>query len=112
MPKGFRGEILIFCQGQLAHEIFSPQKLPTIRYRKCTCGVLFIGNLRPVQRSPIVVLVPCVQVFSKNVHDDSLPVSIQTMSCKLILNLVECIRLKAEQDPSVSGRGRGIIVRD
>ena len=43
-----------------------------------------------------------VQVFSKNVHDDSLPVSIQTMSCKLILNLVECIRQKAEQDPSVS----------
>ena len=43
-----------------------------------------------------------VHVFSSNVHDDTLPVSIQTMSCKLLLNLVESIRLKAEQEPSVS----------
>ena len=44
-----------------------------------------------------------VHVFSSNVHDDTLPVSIQTMSCKLLLNLVESIRIKAEQEPSVSG---------
>lgn len=43
-----------------------------------------------------------VHVFSRNVHDDTLPVSIQTMSCKLLLNLVESIRIKAEQEPSVS----------
>ena len=43
-----------------------------------------------------------VFLFSKNVHDETLPVSIQTMSCKLLLNLVECIRLKAENEPSVS----------
>ena len=39
-----------------------------------------------------------VQLFSKNVHDDTIPVSIQMMSCKLLLNLVECIRVKSEQD--------------
>ena len=43
-----------------------------------------------------------VQLFSKNVHDNSLPVSIQNMSCKLLLNLVESIRQKAEQEPAVS----------
>ena len=41
-----------------------------------------------------------VQLFSKNVHDDTIPVSIQMMSCKLLLNLVECIRVKSEQDPA------------
>ena len=46
-----------------------------------------------------------VHLFSKNVHDETLPVSIQTMSCKLLLNLVECIRQKAETEPSVSGGG-------
>ena len=43
-----------------------------------------------------------VHLFSKNVHDETLPVSIQTMSCKLLLNLVECIRQKAETEPAVS----------
>lgn len=33
-----------------------------------------------------------VHLFSKNLHDDSLP-TIQTMSCKLLYNLVESIRL-------------------
>ena len=44
-----------------------------------------------------------VQLFSKNVHDNSLLISIQNMSCKLLLNLVESIRQKAEQEPAVSG---------
>ena len=39
-----------------------------------------------------------VTLFSKNVHDETLPSSIQTMSCKLLLNLVECIRAKSEQE--------------
>lgn len=39
-----------------------------------------------------------VNLFSKNVHDESLPCSIQTMSCKLLLNLVECIRAKSEAE--------------
>ena len=50
---------------------------------------------------PLSHLSLAVHLFSKNVHDDSLPVSIQTISCKLLLNLVECIRLKAEQEPAM-----------
>uniref|UniRef100_T1KDE0 PIK-related kinase FAT domain-containing protein n=1 Tax=Tetranychus urticae TaxID=32264 RepID=T1KDE0_TETUR len=41
-------------------------------------------------------LVSAVNVFSKNVHDEHLTNSIHTMSCKLLLNLVECIRTRAE----------------
>jgi transformation/transcription domain-associated protein len=48
-----------------------------------------------------------VHLFSKNVHDDTFPVSIQTMSCKLLLNLVECIRQMADQDASA----REILMR-
>ena len=49
-----------------------------------------------------------VQLFSKNVHDNFLPVSIQNMSCKLLLNLVESIRQKAEQESTVSLGGGGL----
>ena len=56
---------------------------------------------------PLSHLSLAVHLFSKNVHDDTLPVSIQTMSCKLLLNLVECIRQKAEQEP----KGREILMR-
>lgn len=41
-------------------------------------------------------LARAVRLFSKNVHDCTLPVTIQTMSCKLLLNMVDCIRVKAE----------------
>ncbi|RWS22181.1 transformation/transcription domain-associated protein-like protein, partial [Leptotrombidium deliense] len=44
-------------------------------------------------------LAAAVNLFSKNVHDESLPTSIQTMSCKLLLNLVECLRNKPEGNP-------------
>lgn len=49
-----------------------------------------------------------VHLFSKNVHDDSLPSSIQAMSCKLLLNLVECIKQKSEQE---NGNGRELLIR-
>jgi transformation/transcription domain-associated protein len=44
------------------------------------------------------ILAKAVHLFSKNVHDESLPTSIQTMSCKLLLNLVDCIRQRADTD--------------
>ncbi|XP_048580263.1 transformation/transcription domain-associated protein isoform X2 [Nematostella vectensis] len=56
---------------------------------------------------PLPHLSLAVHMFSKNVHDDSLPVSIQTMSCKLLLNLVECIRQKSDEQ----GSGREILIR-
>lgn len=45
-------------------------------------------------------LASAVHLFSKNVHDESLPCSIQTMSCKLLLNLVEGITKKSESEKS------------
>ena len=45
-----------------------------------------------------------VNLFSKNVHDESLPSSIQTMSCKLLLNLVDFIRSKSETENRVVRR--------
>lgn len=41
-------------------------------------------------------LVRAVHLFSKNVHDESLATNIQTVSCKLLLNLVDCIRMRSE----------------
>lgn len=42
------------------------------------------------------VLAKATYLFSKNVHDEAMPTSIQTMSCKLLLNLVDCIRQRNE----------------
>ncbi|XP_076437943.1 transcription-associated protein 1-like [Babylonia areolata] len=50
------------------------------------------------QSLPMNDLALAVSLFSKNVHDETLPSTIQTMSCKLLLNLVECIRVKSEQE--------------
>ncbi|XP_052826902.1 transformation/transcription domain-associated protein [Octopus bimaculoides] len=60
------------------------------------------------QNLPLNDLSLAVNVFAKNVHDESLPSSIQTMSCKLLLNLVECIRTKSDQE---SGNGRELFMR-
>ncbi|KAF7269505.1 transcription-associated protein Nipped-A isoform X2 [Rhynchophorus ferrugineus] len=56
------------------------------------------------QQLPLSDLARAVHLFSKNVHDDSLATTIQTMSCKLLLNLVECIRIKSDDENSNEGR--------
>ena len=48
--------------------------------------------------------------FSQNVHDESLPTSIQTMSCKLLLNLVECIKGRSEKENCIN-KGRELLMR-
>jgi transformation/transcription domain-associated protein len=48
-----------------------------------------------------------VHLYSRNIHDASLPYSIQTMSVKLLLNLVECISRKNDAE----GKGRNLLVR-
>ncbi|XP_034140404.1 transcription-associated protein 1 isoform X2 [Drosophila guanche] len=48
------------------------------------------------------VLIKAVNLFSKNVHDETLAVGIQTMSCKLLLNLVDCLRHHSELEPQRS----------
>lgn len=45
------------------------------------------------------VLEKAIKLFSKNVHDESLATGIQTMSCKLLLNLVDCVRHHSDVDP-------------
>ncbi|XP_070069940.1 transcription-associated protein 1 isoform X13 [Drosophila takahashii] len=52
------------------------------------------------------VLIKAVNLFSKNVHDETLAVGIQTMSCKLLLNLVDCLRQHSEIEPQ---RSRAIL---
>lgn len=52
-------------------------------------------------------LARAVHLFAKNVHDESLPTSIQTMSCKLLLNLVECIRQRTDVE---NGPGRDLLI--
>ncbi|XP_058465654.1 transcription-associated protein 1 isoform X1 [Malaya genurostris] len=54
------------------------------------------------QHLSLPALAKAVYLFAKNVHDESLPTSIQTMSCKLLLNLVECIRIKSDVEPVAS----------
>lgn len=44
------------------------------------------------QQLDMTALTRAVHLFSKNIHDETLPTSIQTMSCKLLLNLVDCIK--------------------
>jgi transformation/transcription domain-associated protein len=39
-----------------------------------------------------------VDLFAKNIHDETLSISIQTISCKLLLNLVEGIVKKTDSD--------------
>ncbi|CAH1110190.1 unnamed protein product [Psylliodes chrysocephalus] len=56
------------------------------------------------QQLPLADLKRAVHLFSKNVHDDSLATTIQTMSCKLLLNLVDCIRIRSEAENSTEGR--------
>ncbi|XP_066597811.1 transformation/transcription domain-associated protein isoform X1 [Prorops nasuta] len=61
------------------------------------------------QLLPLSDLARAVHLFSKNVHDQSLPITIQTMSCKLLLNLVECIRQRS--DAGNSNQGRELLMR-
>ena len=61
------------------------------------------------QLLPLSDLARAVHLFSKNVHDQSLPTTIQTMSCKLLLNLVECIRQRS--DAESSNQGRELLMR-
>lgn len=53
------------------------------------------------------VLELAANLFSKNVHDETLATGIQTMSCKLLLNLVDCIRQHSESN---STKARNILI--
>lgn len=49
-----------------------------------------------------------MQVFSRNIHDPSLPITIQTTSVRLLLNLVDYIFHNEDPDPQ---RGKRLLQR-
>lgn len=51
------------------------------------------------QNLSLEVLEKAIKLFSKNVHDETLATGIQTMSCKLLLNLVDCVRHHSDMEP-------------
>nr|CAD7586473.1 unnamed protein product [Timema genevievae] len=59
------------------------------------------------QLLPMSDLTKAIHLFSRNVHDESLPTSIQTMSCKVLIKLVECICQKSE----VVDQGRELLLK-
>ncbi|KAL6475143.1 hypothetical protein MHYP_G00161830 [Metynnis hypsauchen] len=97
MDKLFDESILI-GSGYTARETLRPLAYSTLAD--------LVHHVR--QNLPLTDLSLAVQLFAKNIDDESLPSSIQTMSCKLLLNLVDCIRSKSEQE---NGNGRDILMR-
>nr|CAD7417697.1 unnamed protein product [Timema poppensis] len=59
------------------------------------------------QLLPMSDLTKAIHLFSRNVHDESLPTSIQTMSCKVLLKLAECICQKSE----AGDQGRELLLK-
>lgn len=85
-------EDLLLGRGWTTHESLRPLAYSTLAD--------LVHHVR--QHLNIHVLAKAVHLFSKNVHDESLPTSIQTMSCKLLLNLVDCIRQRSEAESSTA----------
>lgn len=81
-------EDLLLGRGWTTHESLRPLAYSTLAD--------LVHHVR--QHLNIHVLAKAVHLFSKNVHDESLPTSIQTMSCKLLLNLVDCIRQRSDAE--------------
>ena len=99
MEKLFDEDILL-GKGWTTHESLRPLAYSTLAD--------LVHHVR--QSLPLADLARAVALFSKNVHDESLPTSIQTMSCKLLLNLVECIKARSEKEDSVQ-EGKELFMR-
>lgn len=91
MDKLFDEELLL-GRGWTVHESLRPLAYSTLAD--------LVHHVR--QHLNIHVLTKAVHLFSKNVHDESLPTSIQTMSCKLLLNLVDCIRQRSDAETTTA----------
>ena len=90
-------ENLLFGKGWTTNESLRPLAYSTLAD--------LVHHVR--QHLPSADLARAVHLFAKNVHDESLPTSIQTMSCKLLLNLVECIRQRSDVE---NGPGRDLLI--
>lgn len=76
-------EDLLLGRGYTTHESLRPLAYSTLGD--------FIHHVR--QELKFDILVKAVYLFSKNIHDETLPTAIQIMSIRLLLNLVDCIRM-------------------
>ncbi|KAK3867130.1 hypothetical protein Pcinc_027378 [Petrolisthes cinctipes] len=94
-------ESLLFGRGWTAHETLRPLAYSTLAD--------LVHHVR--QQLDMGALTRAVHLFSKNIHDETLPTSIQTMSCKLLLNLVDCIRSRSDANPNEPGAGRDLLIR-
>ncbi|XP_065219244.1 transformation/transcription domain-associated protein isoform X2 [Planococcus citri] len=68
----------------------------------------FVHHIR--QHLSMPTIVKAVQLYSLNVHDETLPTGIETMSCKLLLNLVECIQQHSKADPNSTNEQSGYLL--
>lgn len=91
MDKLFNEDLLL-GRGFTTHESLRPLAYSTLAD--------LVHHVR--QHLQINTLAEAVYLFSKNVHDESLPTSIQTMSCKLLLNLVDCIRQRQDLETNTA----------
>lgn len=89
-------ESVLLGKGWTTHESLRPLAYSTL-------GDL-VHHVR--QQLPMSDLAKAVHLFSNNVHDETLPTSIQIISCKLLLNLVDCIRQRSETE---AGQGRDSV---
>lgn len=93
-------EDLLLGRGYTSHESLRPLAYSTLAD--------LVHHVR--QQLKLDILTKAVYLFSKNVHDESLPTSIQTMSCKLLLNLVDCIRIQRNDDSFTSPTPRELLM--
>jgi transformation/transcription domain-associated protein len=75
-------ENLLLGKGYTTHESLRPLAYSTL------------GDFIHIVRQDLKfdTLIKAVNLFSKNVHDETLPTAIHIMSIRLLLNLVDCIR--------------------
>lgn len=80
-------EKLLISNGWTAHETLRPLAFSTI------------ADLVHHVRFQLTIenIASAINLFSKNLHDETLPTYMQTMSCKLLLNLADCLAKKAEE---------------
>jgi transformation/transcription domain-associated protein len=93
-------EDLLLGRGYTSHESLRPLAYSTLAD--------LVHHVR--QHLKLDILTKAVHLFSKNVHDESLPTSIQTMSCKLLLNLVDCIRIQRNDESFPSPTPRELLM--
>eukprot|EP01135_Chromosphaera_perkinsii_P011002 Nk52_evm36s2309 gene=Nk52_evmTU36s2309 len=90
-------EDLIFGTGRTALEILRPVA--------CSALADFVHYVR--DKLSLTQIASTVRVYCRVLHDSSLPVGIQTMSAKLLINLVECIA----SNPQLGGdEGRKVLI--